>query len=246
MATDLATLDCLQAICKAIEDKNEPITMTSLSKMLNVDRALVDAAVDSGVKTRHVQKERHNYVKLLRIYKIPESAYYSVLMDAIFQIWLDENYSKEGLHIENTSKADSKIVGPWTRPDFTLLTFRKFAWTTSHEYDVITFEVKRPGSFNVLAVFEALSHVSAATRSYVVFPISEISWIASDPQQAKRVKEECVRHGVGLILVGETISNPKPQIVIRAARKEIDNERCSNFLDSVMSGAAKTKISAWK
>jgi len=123
---------------------------------------------------------------------------------------------------------------------------KKFPWTIGTEFDVVTFEVKTPATANVLAVFEALSHVTAATRAYVVFPVEEVEWEASNPAQARRVKDECVRHGVGLILVSSVTTTPVAKHVLKALRREIDHEKCSDFLDAVVSDEGKKRISQWK
>lgn len=177
---------------------------------------------------------------------MPEENYYPVIVGAIDQLWLSENYDKSQYHIENTSRKESKIVGPWTRPDLTLVSYKKFPWTVGFEFDVVTFEVKRPDMANVLAVFEALSHVSVATRAYVVFPLSEVAWTAGNAAQARRVKDECARHGVGLILVESPEKSPVPRHILKANRREIDHEKCSDFLDAVLTDAGKRRISQWK
>jgi hypothetical protein len=110
----------------------------------------------------------------------------------------------------------------------------------------VTFEIKRPDSANVLAVFEALSHAAAATRAYVVFPLDAETWARSNPAQERRVRDECVRHGVGLILVDTRSTPPEAQHLLKAARREIDHEKCSGFLDAVVSVEGKRRISEWK
>jgi hypothetical protein len=106
--------------------------------------------------------------------------------------------------------------------------------------------VKRPDTANVLAVFEALAHATVATRAYVVFPTSLAEWESSDPEQAVRVRDECSRHGVGLILIEDLLGGASPGHVIRARRREIDHEKCSAFLEAVLSPEGKNKISEWK
>jgi hypothetical protein len=123
---------------------------------------------------------------------------------------------------------------------------KKFPWTIGTEFDVVTFEIKRPDSANVLAVFEALSHITAATRAYVVFPVGAEEWRQANPAQERRVKDECVRHGVGLILVTINDQGAVAHHVLKAARREIDHEKCSDFLDAVLSNGGKKRISEWK
>jgi hypothetical protein len=76
--------------------------------------------------------------------------------------------------------------------------------------------------------------------------MGEQAWIKRDPAQAQRVRDECLRHGVGLILIDGAHSDPQPVHPIRAQRKEIDHERCSSFLAAVMSEKGKDQIARWK
>jgi hypothetical protein len=169
------------------------------------------------------------------------------LSEVIDRLWIGDGYEPSDFYIENTSSKDAKVVGPWVRPDLTLVSYKKFPWTIGNEFDVVTFEVKRPDSANVLAVFEALSHATAATRAYVVFPMSLSEWEKTSPAQAERVRDECSRHGVGLILVDDILSvTPAGVHIIKASRRQIDHDKCSSFLEAVLSAEGRSRISKWK
>lgn len=243
---NLTVLAALKAISDAISAAGEPLTATRLKRALTMTDKLFDEAVEFGCAEKYLKWSTRNFYSNVKPYVVPEEAYYGDVKGAIDALWLKEGYERSHFYTENTSRRDSKIVGPWTRPDLTLVSYKKFAWTIGSEFDVVTFEVKRPENADVLAVFEALSHVSAATRAYAVFPIDADVWRSANPQQEKRVKDECVRHGVGLILVDPTSNGPVAHHVLKAARREIDHEKCSDFLDAVLSDAGKRSISQWK
>jgi hypothetical protein len=184
---------------------------------------------------------------LIKEFVIPETAYYPPLIQAVSQLWISEGYEQSDFYLEDTSSKDTKVVGPWVRPDFTLISHKKFPWTIGNEFDVVTFEVKRPDAANVLAVFAALAHATAGTRAYAIFPMSLSDWEQSQPRQAERVRDECSRHGIGLILVDDILgSSPVASHVIKAVRRQIDHEKCSSFLEAVLSADGRARIAKWK
>ncbi|WP_395455250.1 hypothetical protein ACHMW5_09615 [Azospirillum melinis] len=243
---ELTVLECLHKIVIAIDEAGKALTATSLKRQLGLSDTEFDAAAEYGCEIKVIEWGTRNFYSALKPYVIPEEAYYNWVKIAIENLWSHEGYDKSAFYIENTSRRDSKIEGPWTRPDLTLVCHRKFPWTIGTEFDVVTFEIKRPDSANVLAVFEALSHAAAATRAYVVFPVDAEVWRLENPAQERRVRDECIRHGVGLILVSNVGGEPKGHHLLKAARREIDHEKCSNFLDAVVSLPGKRRISEWK
>lgn len=242
----LAILRCLEIISKELQNEKTGRSATKLQRLFGFERDTFFAAVQYGHDNKYILWRDGNWFTHLKSYSIPEIAYYPAIIGAVKRLWVSEGFSESQFELENTSKADSKISGPWTRPDITLISSKRFAWTIGQEFDVVTFEVKRPDSCNVLAVFEALAHTRVATKAYIVFPLSEDDWVASDQAQSSRVRDECVRHGIGLIFVPEVASGSSAIHAIRAVRKEIDHERCSRFLDAVLTSSAKVRIAEWK
>lgn len=242
----LEAMEALKSIVDVIEEAGESLTATKIKRQLNMAGEIFNVAVTYGCDRKILEWQSQNYYRVLKSYIIPEEAYYDVVKSSIEALWIEEKYDKSLFYVENTSRRDSKIEGPWTRPDLTLVSHKKFPWTIGTEFDVVTFEIKRPDSANVLAVFEALSHAAAATRAYVVFPVNAEAWRQANPDQERRVRDECVRHGVGLILVDTSTSPPRAHHLLKAARKEIDHEKCSDFLDAVVSESGKRRISEWK
>jgi hypothetical protein len=242
----LATLYALEKIVAAIEKAGTKLSATRLKRDHGISEAIFTAAAEHGCKIKCIRWNDRNMYSFLKSFVIPEEAYYDLVKDQLKNLWIDEKHEVSQFYIENTSRKDSKIIGPWTRPDLTIVSHKKFPWTIGHEFDVVTFEVKRPDSANVLAVFEALAHATAATRAYVLFPMSLAEWSRKFEEQAKRVQDECARHGVGLILIEDPLGEPKPIHLQRAVRREIDHEKCSSFLEAVLSSEGKNKISQWK
>ncbi|MCZ7912283.1 hypothetical protein O9X94_23400 [Agrobacterium leguminum] len=248
----LRTLELLIAVVEKLVAHNGDVTRTWLKRnVCDNDEGVIDTTLKHGYAKKILVPKKQGYVGLAKGITltdaiISEESYYPEVERQLKSIWQANNYSSSEFIIENTARRNAKIVGPWTRPDLTLVSHKKFPYTIGHEFDVVTFEVKRPDASNVLAVFEALSHTSAATKAYVVFPIGPTDWTASAPEQEIRVRDECAKHGVGLILIENISTNPNPHHVIKARRKEIDHERSSAFLSAVLTPQGKEQIAKWK
>jgi len=242
----LQALLCLERVLEALRLAGEEITQTKLRNSLGVLDTLLISAIDYGVKYEYLERKQYGYVKFKREFVVQEEHYYETISAGLETLWRSDGYKDENFYLETTARKGSKIEGPWSRPDFTLVCYKRFAWTIGYEFDVVTFEAKKPDTCNVLAVFEALSHASAATRAYVVFPLSAEEWKKKEPQQEQRVREECTRHGVGLILMENVREIVKPKHLIKARRREIDHEKCSRFLGAVLSSDGREKIATWK
>lgn len=246
MISELKRLNHLKKIIDFIKSEGGSATWTKIKRYSEVPDDFVSDCVEFGRNNGYIVCGDYNVYSIIKDVNIGEENFYKAINYSIYNLWKKEKFQENEYYIENTSRVDSKIAGPWTRPDLTLVSYRRYPWTIGEEFDVVSFEVKKPETSNVLAVFEALSHRTAATRSYAVFPIDENTWESSDPAQAARVRDECSKHGVGLILVEKIFENPTAKHVIRAQRNEIDHEKCSDFLQAVMSSNGKNKIATWK
>lgn len=246
VAPTLETLFNLDRIVTLLKNEGTALSRKKMMGILGLTEEAITPALEHGCGGKYIVWSKYNFYDYKKDFSILEERFYPSVRVGIERLWTSEKYEKNQFYIEETARKDSKIAGLWTRPDFTLVAHKRFPWTIGHEFDVVTFEVKRPDTSNVLAVFEALSHASAATRAYVVFPIDLDYWNKNDPLQAARVKDECSRHGVGLILVENIYIDPTPLHLIKAQKREIDHEKCSDFLSAVMSDSGKEAISKWK
>jgi BarA-like signal transduction histidine kinase len=103
--------------------------------------------------------------------------------------------------VEVTAQQGSRLTGgKWTRPDITVASSRTFPYVPGRHFDVITFEVKPQDQVNVTAIYEALAHLRAATRSYVLLHVPHFAK-ASLELIIEETCNEGKQHGIGVIIV---------------------------------------------
>lgn len=242
---DLRDKTDLRRVVEYIKSEGGSASRTKISRYVTISSDLAKIlkyACDKEV----LKQESNNVYRYISDFKIDEYSYYDACIVSISKLWSFKGYSDDEKYIENTSRTDSKIVGKWTRPDITLVSHKKFPYTIGQEFEIVTFEVKTPESIDVLAVFEALSHSSVTTRSFVVFPGDDEQWDAIAAGQRERILEECARHGIGLIHIKNAAAEPIAVQVLDARKREIDHERSSNFLGSVLGKSGTERIAKWK
>lgn len=179
----------------------------------------------------------NNYKIIVRTIPTNEGDLYDFVQDGFKTLFYDKKRRVDGevFKIELTAWSDSKIAGKWTRPDIVITTKKKYPYVPDYEFDIITFEVKRADTVNVLAVFEALAHRSAASLSYVVFPVGQ-SEFRNPNDINQRILFECAKYGIGMICIDDMFDKTSFVEVIEAQRHELDKARASDFLRAVLPG----------
>lgn len=220
-------------------------TKTILRRSIGPTPADVDRAIEAGIKLRILKSLAQGYVQSAATAEltIMEADYYDCV-GAMLERYYQERLTDDGRFlVAKTARKDTKVAGRWTRPDFTVVANRKFPYIREPEFDIITFEVKRPADCEALAVFEALAHNSAATRSYVFFPITQEDLDVN--LQGERIREECVRHGIGLFLARDQFRLDEACLVIESQRRPLNPEKCSQFLQNVLEPGELSKLTTW-
>ena len=220
------------------------LTKTTLRRSLSYKDHDFDDAFEFAIAGGIIIAEKGNWLNINDdTFSIKEDDYYDCVQSMLERYFTDKVGKAGTFIVKKTARKESKIVGRWTRPDFTVVTRRSFPYIKEVEFDIFTFEVKRPNDCDTLAVFEALAHNTVATRSFVFFPITAVQ--LNNTSQAERVKEECGRHGVGLVLVNNDFKLEECNILIDAQRRNLNPEKCSNFLQSVLEADALAELSRW-
>lgn len=135
MATETSPqLDILEMLTKVTTllaaNDDGYLTQTKIRRTFKND-GLVDAAIAHGEKENLLERGDYNYIYLTkasktRPYVVPEEAYYGVSESIVRKLWIESKYEPNEFFIENTARRDLKIVGPWTRPDLTLVSHKRF------------------------------------------------------------------------------------------------------------------------
>ena len=225
---------------------NQELTRTWLKRNINNNREedvlkAIDYGGDQGILKLG---SAGGYVGVAKLgYAVQEADYYGCIETMLKGYYTSRIAATGRFLVAKTAKKDTKVAGRWTRPDFTVVSNRTFPYIRQTEFDIITFEVKRPADCEALAVFEALAHNSAATRSYVFFPITETDLASS--AQGDRIREECVRHGIGLFLVRDAFQLNEACLLIEAQRRPLNPEKCSQFLVNVLEPKDLGELTTW-
>lgn len=162
---------------------------------------------------------------------------------------LKERWSKDArlgdFWVEDTSQQGRRATGgTWSRPDFTVLSMRAYVHLPGRYFDVTTFEVKPFDQLDVTAVYEALAHRRAATRSYVLafIPDSERERLE---ETVDAIVDEAKKHGIGVIVASEASNYDKWDTTVDAKRVEPEPERMNTFIAKQVSEPGKERLNLW-
>lgn len=234
----------LAAVVERLAEEGE-CTRTWLKRYVDFSENQVLAAIEYGLERGVLEAgSKGGYVDAAKPgFSVLEADYYSCI-EAMLTKYYGLRVADLGkFMVAKTARKDTKIAGRWTRPDFTVVANRTFPYIRQTEFDIITFEAKRPADCEALAVFEALAHNSAATRSYVFFPITEAE--LDKNLQGERIREECVRHGIGLFLVKDSFALSEACLLIESQRRPLNPEKCSHFLKQVLETDELGTLTTW-
>lgn len=226
-------------------EKHGECTRTWLKRYAGPNENYVLGAIEYGL-AKGVLKNGSpgGYVDIAKLgYAVQEVDYYPCIETMLSKHYASRVADNGRFLVAKTARKDTKIAGRWTRPDFTVVANRTFPYIRQSEFDIITFEAKRPADCEALAVFEALAHNSAATRSYVFFPITEAELESN--AQGERIREECVRHGIGLFLVKDSFALNEACLVLESQRRPLNPEKCSHFLQQVLEPTELGTLTTW-
>ncbi len=148
----------------------------------------------------------------------------------------------EPLAVEVTAQQGRRATGgTWSRPDIVSVDVRTFAFVPGKHLEITTFEIKPASAITVQAVYEALAHRRAATRSYVLLHVP-----IDDAELDEQVRDVCSvarSHGIGVVTAGEPHNYQTWEEREEAQRIEPDPERLDQFITTQLSDKAKTAIS---
>ena len=125
-----------------------------------------------------------------------ELSLYASIVPRLEQMTIDDSrFDARPVVCRTGLQGRKKTGGAWTRPDITVVAFKKFRVLTGGHLEVHTYEVKTGAGFDVTALHEARSHRRNAHRSYVLVDIDA----DKDVARIEALIDEARDLGVGLI-----------------------------------------------
>jgi hypothetical protein len=170
-----------------------------------------------------------------------ELALYEPMRTVIAHEWAFDHRT-EPLAVEVTALAGSKATGGlWSRPDIVSVEVRTFAFLPGKYLEVVTFEVKAAHAISIQAVYEALAHRRAATRSYVLLHVpsekaADLEHLVADVASVARP------HGIGVVTAADPGDYQTWDERTEAHRMEPDPERLDTFIAVQLSDKTRMSI----
>jgi hypothetical protein len=160
-----------------------------------------------------------------------EDALYGPLADVLRDKWTKELRLEQCVIQVTARQGRRETGGTWTRPDIVVVSVASYLNLPGKFVEVITFEVKTADGLDVTAVYEALSHLRAATRAYLV--------VAMTARQRKdmealveTVADEAGRHGIGFIIVPEDVTKyDEWEFIVESTAAQGVPSRMDDFLE---------------
>ncbi|MBN1426242.1 hypothetical protein JXA88_16955 [Candidatus Fermentibacteria bacterium] len=130
--------------------------------------------------------------------------------------------------------------GKWTRPDITLAAVRTYTFTPGRYLEVITFEVKPAGTYEIEAVFETASHSMFAHKSYLVYECPD--GLPDGDEAFDRLMLLCGRFGVGLLVFRDAEDPESYEEVVEPVRQNPDPASVDRFLSRQLSRENQSEL----
>lgn len=173
-----------------------------------------------------------------------ESSLYDPMLQVLRERWvLDQPFDQ--VLVEKTDRGGRRADGIWTRPDITVAAMTSYTFVPGRHFDIVTFEVKHFSGLNVTAVYEALAHRRAATRSYLLIYVPDRQLEVFETPTLVEIAEEANRHGIGLIVAGDPADFDTWDIREDADRLAPDPARLNAFIRNQLSEGTKDQIVRW-
>lgn len=175
---------------------------------------------------------------------VNEKSLYKPILDTIRTTWKKEQGFDDFI-AEDTSFGGRRPDGVWARPDITVVAYTAYAYVPGKIFDVITFEIKNYNNISVTAVYEALAHRRAATRSYVLIQVSQDKLDEFKEIKLPDVADEAARHGIGIIIATDPGNYDTWEIKEEPSRINPDPMRLDKFIREQLPEGTRDQIIKW-
>ena len=176
--------------------------------------------------------------------EVPEDSLYDPVAKILRESWVKDQRLDDFV-LEITAKQGRRDTGgTWSRPDIVVASVSNYPFVPGKHLDISTFEIKPSSSVGVTAVYEALAHLRAATRAFVLVhvPLEQKEVLG---QRIEDVYEEASRHGVGLIVAEKPEDYDSWNLRVEAVRRDTDPMKLNEFIATQLSQESKTKLQKW-
>ncbi|CAM5345885.1 hypothetical protein [Rhodanobacter lindaniclasticus] len=134
--------------------------------------------------------------------------------------------------------------GRWSRPDLVIATQSVYPYVPGKHFDVITFEVKPADAIDVTAVYEAIAHLRAATKAYVLLHVPDAEADRLD-SVVNEISSEAKKHGVGVITFDRPDNFESWNEIVEPVRQEPDPGRLNDFLAGQLETEQRDILLRW-
>jgi len=173
-----------------------------------------------------------------------ESSLYDPVAKVLGEVW-SKDYRLDDFVLEVTAMQGRRDTGgTWSRPDIVVASVSNYPFVPGKHLDITTFEIKPTTAADVTAVYEALAHLRAATRAFVLLHVPA-EQEATLQQRIEDVYEEASRHGVGLIVAEKPGDYGTWDFRVEAVRRDTDPMKLNDFIATQLSQESKSKLQKW-
>jgi len=168
-----------------------------------------------------------------------ESDLYEPFYKTLQDYWVKEKDLREYVVQQTHSQGRRKTGGTWTRPDMAIVSVGKYTYVPGKILEVTTFEIKPRGSLSIVGVFETAAHAAFAHRSYLALNLSDSHQESVD---FERIKNECRRLEVGLLVFDDPKDWETWEIVSEGQRRDPDPAAVNDFITKQIGEDSRTRI----
>lgn len=198
------------------------------------------SSVHSPVTKKEIKKAAQQEATKAEKEKREEYALYDPFKNSIEKRARDEG--ADGAVVEITARQGRRQTGgEWSRPDVCQVSLRKLKYLGQRVVEVTTYEIKTL-ECDVSAVYEALSHSRRAHRSYLAIHVP-IADAADNQDRMERIKVECARSGVGLLLFADPGDLDTFRTLVEPRANWVDLSEVDEFISTQITD--KEKVRDW-
>lgn len=158
--------------------------------------------------------------------------------------WAQEKRLERWIVHTTARQGRRETGGRWSRPDLVVVTQSVYPYVPGRHFDVITFEVKPTEALDVTAVYEALAHLRAATKAYVLLHVPDAD--ADRLSEAlSEIYSEAKKHGIGVIIFNQPGDFAGWEEMVEPVRQEPDPRRLNDFLATQFEAGQLETLLRW-